>query len=359
MVYQLLCGRDLALKNQMAAGMANYCYLVVNTHDRTAIAVDAAWDVHGMYKLAERLGVKIRGSIYTHYHFDHCGGAVDPRFVGGKKMDLEGAKEVEANEGIVWAGLGDEDMIKEQCKVEHIEAMSDGSVIDCGDLVLHLLHTPGHTPGSICVFAAPQCLSPRGSLGDSPLKESLNKAEAGFLITGDTLFVGSCGRTDFPGSSPQQMMASLARISTMNPDVVVLPGHNYGSDPFTTIGRERVGNPMVRQGLSSIPKPPPLPPCIACDGGRACGPRGFIIGRKVRIRGLQSDAGQLLNGLNGVVERFDDDKERYQVRLLSGADVKQLKADNVESTKAEGKGTSKGEGYDPGEQPPAPYVEAK
>merc|ERR1719247_857124 len=110
--------------------------------------------------------------------------------------------------------------------------MIDGSVLDCGDLVLHLVHTPGHTPGSICIFAAPQCLSPRGALGDSPLKETLNKAEAGLLITGDTLFVGSCGRTDFPGSSPEQMLGSLSRLSNMHPDVVVLPGHNYSAEPF-------------------------------------------------------------------------------------------------------------------------------
>merc|ERR1719203_1358202 len=101
--------------------------------------------------------------------------------------------------------------------------------------MLHIINTPGHTPGSVCVFAAPRCLSPRSPLGKSPLKEKVNKAEAGLLITGDTLFVGSCGATHFPGGDARQMGASLARLSIMDPSVIVLPGHAY-SDPFTTIG---------------------------------------------------------------------------------------------------------------------------
>uniref|UniRef100_A0A7S1SD01 Metallo-beta-lactamase domain-containing protein n=1 Tax=Alexandrium catenella TaxID=2925 RepID=A0A7S1SD01_ALECA len=315
--------------------MANYCYLVVNTHDRTAIAIDAAWDVVGLYKLADKLGVKVKGSIYTHYHFDHCGGEVNPMFTQGRKVCLQGAKDIENRGGQVWAGKGDEQMIKDQCSLANtVEALEDGAALDCGDLVLHIVRTPGHTPGSICVFAAPQCLSPRAGLGKTPLLEQTTKAEAGMLITGDTLFVGSCGRTDFPGSSQEQMFASLSRLSKMNPEVLVLPGHGYSPEPFTTIGKERASNQMVQMGMQLNPKPPPLPPCAACDGTGKCGPKGFVIGRKVRIQGLTSEAGKTLNRRQGVVQRYDSSKERYQVLMLAATEVKLLKPDNLDSARA-------------------------
>eukprot|EP00913_Durusdinium_trenchii_P015101 g14162.t1 len=83
--YQILCGREIARQDRFAIQMANYCYLVVNTLDHTAIALDAAWDVQGLYDLAAELGVKILGCVYTHFHFDHCGGDVHPMFTGGQK----------------------------------------------------------------------------------------------------------------------------------------------------------------------------------------------------------------------------------------------------------------------------------
>ena len=146
--------------------------------------------------------------------------------------------------------------------------------------------------------------------------------------------MGSCGRTDLPGSNQSEMFASLARLSMMNPAVVVLPGHNYALEPFTTIGAERAQNDMVKMGLQIVPAPPPLPPCIACETGGACGPKGFVIGRKVRIAGLSSDAGKALNGQEGVVQAFDGAKERYQVRLFRSREVKVLKPENVDRTGA-------------------------
>lgn len=334
--YQLLCGRELAREDEFAQQMANYCYLVVNTHDRTAIAIDAAWDVEGLYGLAEQMNVRLRGAVYTHFHFDHCGGEVHPMFTGGRNVVLPGAKEVELRGGEVWAGSGDAKMIKRQCSLNAIKELGDGDVIDCGDLVLHFIHTPGHTPGSICVFAAPQCLSPRGTLGSTSLQENHITAENGLLITGDTLFVGSCGRTDLPGSDAQQMFSSLSRLSGMHPNVVVCPGHNYSREPFTTVGAERTQNEMMVMGLQRVPRPPPLPPCCVCDSRGACGPRGFIIGRKVKIAGLTSEAGQRLNGREAVVEAFDTQKERYAVRMLDERAVKSVKADNLDNDLREG-----------------------
>lgn len=331
LTYQLLCGREIAVADKLAVQMANYCYLVVNSHDRTALVVDAAWDVKGIYDLASQLGVKIRGAIYTHYHFDHCGGEVDQR-IFGKAMKLPGALEVHEAGGMVWAGKGDAEQIRNQCKLVSpgaVQELEDGDVLDCGDLVLHILRTPGHTPGSICVFAAPRCLSPRGALGATVLQESVRKAEAGLLMTGDTLFVGSCGRTDLPGSDQEAMFKSLARVSMMDSNVLVCPGHNYAKEPVSTIAAERLQNGMMKMGLMHYPRPPALPPCFACGTGATCGPKAFVIGRKVRVKGLSSDAGLALNDKEAVVESFESDKERYAVRLLGSSEVKVIKPENL------------------------------
>jgi len=333
--YQLLAGREVAQNDRTAKLMANYMYLIVNTLDRTAIAVDVAWDVEGVYALADRLGVKIRGVVYTHFHFDHCGGHVPPEWTGGEEFPpLPGAKEVESRGGEIWAGAGDAEAIRKQCRLESVTPLQDGSCLECGDLVLHTIATPGHTVGSICVFATPQCLSPRGSLKGSLEGEVLTKAERGLLITGDTLFVGNVGRVDLPESNAAEMMQSLSRIGSMHPEVLVLPGHDYGRTPFSTIGSERAMNLMVQSGLSQVPSPPPLPPCCCGDDlGRSCGPRGFIIGRKVRIAGLRDKGagGEEDKGAKdvGVLQRFEEAVGQYAVRLLPSGEVVQVPPDRL------------------------------
>jgi len=333
-IYQLLCGREIAKGDPMAPNFANFVYLIINTLDRTAIAVDAAWDVAGLYGLAKKMDVQLKGCIYTHNHFDHCGGDLPPMMTQGRKVNKPGAREVEEQGGRVWTGRDDAEYMRGQCKLKRVAKLGDGDVLDCGDLVLHIIHTPGHTPGSISIYISAKGLSPRGApTGKSPFKEELNlleeltKAEGGVLITGDTLFPDSCGRTDLPGSNQVQMFSTLSRLSTLDPSVIVLPGHNYAPIPFSTIGRERAQNQMVRMGLSQNPQPFALPPCCASAG--ACGPKDFIVGRKVVIKGLASEAGQALNGLPAVVQSFIEGKDRYAVRLFTSPDVKSLKAENL------------------------------
>lgn len=261
-------------------------------------------------------------------------------------MVLSGAKEIQDAGGTIWAGKEDADEIKKQCGVSEITEMRDGDVISCGDLVLHAISTPGHTPGSICVFAAPRCLSPRESIGKTCLQEQLTKADSGLLITGDTLFVGSCGRTDLPGSDQRDMFSSLARLSTLGPEVIVCPGHNYGPKPFTTVGAEKAQNQMVKMGLQQCPMPLRLPPCCAsslvCP---PCGPKGFRIGRKVVISGLASESGKAMNGQEAVVEAFVEERERYAVRLFGASGVKVLKSDNLEDVTKQAASASASAGY--------------
>jgi len=299
----------------------------------------------------------VRGCVYTHCHFDHCGGELHPMLTGGRKVPpLQGAKEVQQRGGTLWAGAGDVDEIRKQCKVEDLTALEDGDVLECGDLVLHALRTPGHSPGSICIFAAPQCLSPRGPLGGSGLEaEHFTKAESGLLITGDTLFVGSCGRMDLPGSDQGEMLSSLARLSTMDPEVVVLPGHNYAPQPFTTIGAERELNLMMQAGMTSVPKPLSLPPCcvvVAADL-RRCGPRSLVVGRKVRLverraaaraaaaaaessgaagqqqQPSQHDTGRGDEERIAVLQEFRQKEGEYVVKLLPGGEALNVEPDGV------------------------------
>eukprot|EP00435_Cladocopium_sp_Y103_P066988 s115_g29.t1 len=108
-----------------------------------------------------------------------------------------------------------------------------------------------------------------------------------------------------PGADPRDMMSSLARLSTMDPAVVVCPGHNYAMEPFSTIGAERAQNEMVKMGLSHFPKPLPVPPCAMCGTGLPCGPKGFRIGRKARIVKLTSEQGQAINGQDCVIESYE------------------------------------------------------
>ncbi|HRT71471.1 MAG TPA: MBL fold metallo-hydrolase, partial [Syntrophales bacterium] len=101
--------------------------------------------------------------------------------------------------------------------------VSDGDTIAVGSVVLEVLHTPGHTPGGICLYTD------------------------GYVFTGDTLFVGAVGRTDLPGGSWTVMYRSIKeKILTLPDDTIVLPGHNYGSSPTSTVGREKRTNPFLR-----------------------------------------------------------------------------------------------------------------
>lgn len=239
---------------------------------------------------------------------------------GGREVALPGAREIIDRGGEVWAGQADLAQIRKQCRLpstdDKVHALADGDFVIVGDLALTALNTPGHTPGSICLFAAPQTLSPREPLPE-PSRLISSSANEGLLITGDTLFVGSCGRTDLPGSDQRAMLASLSRLATLPPGVVVLPGHNYAPEPHTTVAKERTANVAVTAGLRVFPNPDELPPCCACAAeGR--GPGGWASGRRVELHGIAGDIGRKLNGKLAVVLRYLTQAKRYEVRLLEG-----------------------------------------
>src|SRR6516162_7350647 len=211
--------KKLSLVQAQLGPMANFVYIIADPVTRKAAVVDPAWDVSRIIDYAEGKGYDLEKILITHYHQDHIGGNMMGQNIQGaaemvsrvkakvyvNKNEAEGVKKV--------SGLSDSDLVK-------VEA---GDVFKVGQLDVKFIHTPGHTPGSQCFLVD------------------------GNLISGDTLFVGSCGRVDLPGSDPEQMYYSLnQKLRALDDSTVVYPGHAYSSDSASTIGREKRRNMYMR-----------------------------------------------------------------------------------------------------------------
>ncbi|HKV56104.1 MAG TPA: MBL fold metallo-hydrolase [Candidatus Binataceae bacterium] len=209
----------LFLRQAQIGPMANFVYLIGDSQTHKAAVVDPAWDVKAILDFAEREGYEIDKVLITHYHQDHLGGSMMGTNVQGaadllsrveakvyvNKHEADGVKRV--------SGLSDSDLVK-------VEA---GDTFKVGDLDVKFLHTPGHTPGSQCFLVE------------------------GNLISGDTLFVNSCGRVDLPGSDPEQMYYSLNHtLRNLDDSTVVYPGHAYAPESSTTIGEQKRHNMYMR-----------------------------------------------------------------------------------------------------------------
>jgi len=195
----------LYLKQIELGPLQNFVYLIGSLETREAAVVDPAWDVPRILEIARQDEMRITKAIITHTHFDHINGlaellkAADVEIVVHKKE----ASDVPVGRS-------------------NLKSVEGGDQISVGPLSLSFLHTPGHTPGSQCI-----------QVGDQ-------------LISGDTLFIGGCGRCDLPGGDPELMYKSLARLSQMDDRLVVYPGHNYALQPTSTIADEKSINPFLK-----------------------------------------------------------------------------------------------------------------
>ncbi len=216
-VYQLLAGRDFGLDNSFARQMANCIYLLVETSSNHAVLIDPAWDIESLLKVVDTSGYQLVGAIATHGHWDHIGGCFQGHIVEGV------AQLVQERPVPVYVQENEITRMMASVVIENnfLRPVRDGELVKIGAEELQFIHTPGHTPGCQCV--------------------RVGKA----LFTGDTLFVGECGRVDLPGSDPNQMMASLKKLASLESDVMVYPGHNYGTTLTSTIERERRENPCL------------------------------------------------------------------------------------------------------------------
>ncbi len=204
---------------QMELGpMQNFVYLVGDPVTRECVVVDPAWEIDTIVETVQADGMTLTGALVTHTHQDHVGGSLEswgmPGRIAGVEELLGRVKAkvyVHKAEGEFLKGFGS-DLVK----------VDNHDTLTIGRLTLTFMHTPGHTPGSQCFLVD------------------------GRLVSGDTLFIGSCGRTDLPGSDPSEMYHSLTqRLGALPDNTVLLPGHNYGG-PASTIGDERRQNPFMR-----------------------------------------------------------------------------------------------------------------
>jgi len=196
--------------------MQNFVYLIGSMETRKVAVVDAAWEIDEILRLAAQDDMEITHAFVTHTHPDHVGG----RFAG---VEIEGVAEL--------LGKCKAKVVVHKAEAESLEGLSpsdvikaeSGDKIDVGGIEIQLLHTPGHTPGSQCFLVNNR------------------------IVSGDTLFIGSCGRVDLPGSDPEQMYYSLTqKLKALPDDTILFPGHNYSDTPTSTIGEQKQSNPYFQ-----------------------------------------------------------------------------------------------------------------
>jgi len=187
------------------------CYLLADTDSGAAAVIDPGDDVTGpVSALCQERGYTLSQIYLTHGHYDHVGGVNSLR-----------ALYPQAQVHLHPEDAGKDSQLFPTADLGWITLWRDRELVKLGTLTVEILHTPGHTKGSVCL----RC-------GDA-------------LFTGDTLFQGSCGRTDFPGGDWDEMVSSLRRLGGLEGDYRVLPGHNSA----TTLDRERQTNPYLREAM--------------------------------------------------------------------------------------------------------------
>lgn len=204
----------LILKQFPIGPMANFGYLIGDDRTREAMLVDPAWSPPEIFKIAADADLRITAMAITHAHFDHTN-AIDLIL---DKLDIPLYAQPEE---IAYAKSGTNIVGDLGRTVKPVQA---GEKLLLGDTEIEFLHTPGHTPGS-------QCLK----VGDH-------------LLTGDTLFIGGCGRSDLPGGNAAVLYKTLQRLARLPGDLEVCPGHDYGSAPRRRLAEEVLHNPYLTMG---------------------------------------------------------------------------------------------------------------
>jgi len=210
---------DAIYLKQMELGpMQNFVYLVGDPVARECVVIDPAWEIDTIIDTAQADDMTITGALVTHTHQDHVGGSLESWGMPGR---IPGVEELLARVAAkVYVHKAEREFLRgfgsDLVKVDNHDTLA------IGRLTLTFMHTPGHTPGSQCFLVDDR------------------------LISGDTLFIGSCGRTDLPGSDPSEMYYSLTqRLGALPDNTILLPGHNYGG-PTSTIGDEKRSNPFMK-----------------------------------------------------------------------------------------------------------------
>jgi hydroxyacylglutathione hydrolase len=177
--------------------MDNFTYIIIDEKNKKSIIVDPSWDLEIIFDFLEKNKLDNIFIINTHSHFDHV-------FGNDKAAKMTRAKIIQYKESPLQKDIG----------------VSDGESIKFGESDIKIIHTPGHSGDSICLI-----------INDK------------IILTGDTLFVGSCGRLDLPGSDPNEMYDSIyKKLINLDNDLIIYPGHHYGNTKTSSIGKEKQSN---------------------------------------------------------------------------------------------------------------------
>ena len=198
--------------------MQNYSYLFADPVSHEGLVIDPAFDHERILKVIKEQGVNLTHIVLTHHHFDHINATPQLKSHTGAEVICHRDTAPLLHGGASYDRLID-----------------DGYSFKLGDSVkVTCLHSPGHAPGALCLVVNDQ-----------------------WLVSGDTLFVGDCGRADLPGSDPAALFKSLQRLKALPDHLIVCPGHNYGPAPTRTLGEEKRLNPtMLARSLEEFYKLP-------------------------------------------------------------------------------------------------------
>ena len=187
---------------QLLVGHDNFCYIIYDpTHLKTAV-IDPGYQANKIIRFIQDNKLKVHYIIATHYHHDHT------NEINTLKKQFPHAQ----------LGLSPQDNqnLREKTDIK----LTDNYKIKLGNIILQIIHTPGHTPGGLCILV-----------------------NSTALLTGDTLFINDCGRTDLPGGDLRDMFNSLQhKIKPLPNDLIIYPGHDYGPKPYDTLGNQKKTN---------------------------------------------------------------------------------------------------------------------
>lgn len=181
--------------------MQNFSYIVVDEDSSESIIIDPSWNLMELELIIKENNLKIKYIVNTHYHDDHTRG--NEEMVASTKAPI---------------------IQHELSTLKNDITVKDGDFIEFGNSKLKVLHTPGHSPDSVCLVGH------------------------GKIFSGDTLFVGNCGRIDLPGGNASELYHSLFDVlHSLDDNLVMYPGHNYGSTETSTIGKEKMTNMIMQK----------------------------------------------------------------------------------------------------------------